>query len=173
MSQHWCFFYFRKKVSIAVENADWIFSPTKKKWSTGLKSIRLSENPKLWRAFLQEQRSNPVIIRSVQHFFLVINLYKFHSILKHDIFSFQVTIRASVTGKAPISPISPDRSSLIVSPETLSFNQQTKPPVSISKSKSNVSAAGKTKTTQSKKQNSRTTKHNLSLKNLRLLMNLC
>lgn len=91
----------------------------------------------------------------------------------HVVFNFQVTIRASLTGKTPISPISSDRSGLIVSPETLTFNQQTKSPASVSKSKSNVSAAGKTKTTQSKKQNSRTTKHNLSLKNLRLVMKLC
>lgn len=89
------------------------------------------------------------------------------------VFSLQVTIRASLTGKTPISPVSPDRSGLIVSPETLTFNQQTKPPASVSKSKSNVPAAGKTKMTQNKKQNNRTTKHNLSLKNLRLLMKLC
>ncbi|XP_070760562.1 zinc finger protein 280C-like [Enoplosus armatus] len=79
----------------------------------------------------------------------------------------KVTIRASLTGKTPTLPISPDRSGFIVSPETLSFNQQTKPPVSVSKSKSNVSGAGKAKTTQSKKQDGRTTKHNVALKNLR------
>ncbi|XP_026234051.1 zinc finger protein 280C isoform X3 [Anabas testudineus] len=78
----------------------------------------------------------------------------------------KVTIRASFTGKAPISQMSPDRSGLIVSPETLSFSQQTKPPVSVSKSKSNICAAGKNKMAQNKKQNGRTTKHNLSLKNL-------
>ncbi|XP_051234945.1 zinc finger protein 280C isoform X1 [Dicentrarchus labrax] len=79
----------------------------------------------------------------------------------------KVTIRASLTGKAPTLPTSPDRAGFIVSPETLSFSQQTKPPVSISKSKSNVSgAAGKAKTTQSKKQNGRTSKHNLALRNL-------
>ncbi|XP_044047771.1 zinc finger protein 280C isoform X2 [Siniperca chuatsi] len=79
----------------------------------------------------------------------------------------KVTIRASLTGKTPTLPISPDRSGFIVSPETQSFNQQTKPPVSVSKSKSNVSGVGKAKT-QSKKQAVRTTKHNLALKNLRV-----
>ncbi|XP_067342124.1 zinc finger protein 280C-like isoform X3 [Channa argus] len=78
----------------------------------------------------------------------------------------KVTIRASLTGKAPIPPISPDRSGFVVSPETLNVNQQTKTPASVLKSKSNVTAAGKAKTTQSKKLNCRSTKHNLSLKNL-------
>lgn len=87
----------------------------------------------------------------------------------HVVFSFQVTIRASLTGKMPTLPMSPDRSGFIVSPETLSFSPQTKPPV---KSKSNVSGAGKAKTTQSRKQDGRTTKHNLALRNLRLLTEL-
>ncbi|XP_044204510.1 zinc finger protein 280C-like [Thunnus albacares] len=80
----------------------------------------------------------------------------------------KVTIRASFTGKTPVLPNSPDRSGFIVSPETISFNQQTKPPVSVSKSKSNVSGAGKAKTPQNKKQVGRTSKHNLSLKNIRV-----
>ncbi|XP_040899935.1 zinc finger protein 280C isoform X2 [Toxotes jaculatrix] len=79
----------------------------------------------------------------------------------------KVTIRASLTGKTPVVPISPDRSGFTVSPDT-SFTQQTKTPVSVSKSKSNVSGAGKAKTTQSKKQDSRTSKHNLALRNLRV-----
>uniref|UniRef100_A0A3B4XF47 Zinc finger protein 280D n=1 Tax=Seriola lalandi dorsalis TaxID=1841481 RepID=A0A3B4XF47_SERLL len=61
----------------------------------------------------------------------------------------KVTIRASLTGKTPVVQISPERSGF--TPETLSFSQQTKPPVSVSKSKSNVSGAGKAKTAQNKK----------------------
>uniref|UniRef100_A0A8D0A7G6 Zinc finger protein 280D n=1 Tax=Sander lucioperca TaxID=283035 RepID=A0A8D0A7G6_SANLU len=81
----------------------------------------------------------------------------------------KVTIRASLTGKTPTLATSPDQSGFIVSPETLSFNPQTKPPVSISKFKSNISGVGKAKTTPSKKQDSRNTpKHNLALRNLRL-----
>ncbi|XP_026176047.1 zinc finger protein 280C isoform X2 [Mastacembelus armatus] len=80
----------------------------------------------------------------------------------------KVTIRASLTGKVPVMPISPDRSGFIVSPEKSSSNQQAKPPVSVSKAKSNVSGGGKTRITQSKKQDGRTAKHNLALKNLRV-----
>lgn len=80
----------------------------------------------------------------------------------------KVTIRASLTGKTPTLPTSPDRSGFIVTSETLSFNQQTKPLVGVSKSKSNVSGAGKAKTNQSKKQINRTTKHNLALRSLRV-----
>ncbi|XP_039987153.1 zinc finger protein 280C-like isoform X2 [Xiphias gladius] len=80
----------------------------------------------------------------------------------------KVTIRASLTGKTPVVPISPDRSSFTISPDTLRISQKTKPPVNVSKSKSNVSGAGKPKTTQSKKQEGRTTKHNLALRNLRV-----
>ncbi|XP_045888996.1 zinc finger protein 280C-like isoform X2 [Micropterus dolomieu] len=80
----------------------------------------------------------------------------------------KVTIRASLTGKAPTLPSSPDRSGFVVSQETLSFSPQTKPPVGVSTSKSNVPAAGKAKATQSKKQGGRATKHNLVLKNLRV-----
>ncbi|KAM7424091.1 hypothetical protein PAMA_000443 [Pampus argenteus] len=79
----------------------------------------------------------------------------------------KVTIRASFAGKMPTLQNSPDRQ-VVVSPETLSFNQQTKPPVTVSKAKSNVSGAGKAKTPQNKKQNSRTSKHNLSLRNIRV-----
>ncbi|XP_028436746.1 zinc finger protein 280C isoform X3 [Perca flavescens] len=81
----------------------------------------------------------------------------------------KVTIRASLTGKTPTLATSPDQSGFTVSPETLSFNPQTKPPVSLSKFKSNSSGAGKAKTTPSKKQDSRNTpKHNLALRNLRV-----
>ncbi|KAM7406155.1 hypothetical protein PAMP_000553 [Pampus punctatissimus] len=79
----------------------------------------------------------------------------------------KVTIRASFAGKMPVLQNSPDRQ-VVVSPETLSFSQQTKPPVTVSKTKSNVSGAGKAKTPQNKKQNSRTSKHNLSLRNIRV-----
>lgn len=84
----------------------------------------------------------------------------------HIVFSFQVTIRASLTGKNPALPTSPDRSGFTVSPDI--FSPQAKSPVSVSKSKANkVTGAGKVKTTQSKKQEGRTTKHNLSLTKLR------
>ncbi|XP_033972786.1 zinc finger protein 280C isoform X1 [Trematomus bernacchii] len=75
----------------------------------------------------------------------------------------KVTIRASLTGKAPTLNCSTDPSSLVFTPE--SFNQKTKPPVSGSKSKSNVSA-GKAKT--SKKKDLQSNKHNLSLRNIRV-----
>ncbi|XP_070684146.1 zinc finger protein 280C isoform X2 [Pempheris klunzingeri] len=80
----------------------------------------------------------------------------------------KVTIRASLTGKTPIQPTSSDRSGFIVGSDTLTFSQQIKPPVSVSKSKSNASGAGKAKATQNKKQDGRTTKHNVALKNLRV-----
>nr|XP_046242206.1 zinc finger protein 280C isoform X2 [Scatophagus argus] len=81
----------------------------------------------------------------------------------------KVTIRASLVGKTPALPLSsPDRSGIIVSPETLSSIEQTKPLVSVSKSKSNSSGAGKLKTTQTRKQDGRTSKHNLALRNLRV-----
>lgn len=86
--------------------------------------------------------------------------------------SSQVTIRASITGKSPALPNSPDRSGFTVSSETLSFNQQTKPPVSVSKSKSDGSAAGKNKMTQGQKQQRNKTKHNLALRNLGQLSGL-
>uniref|UniRef100_A0A3Q3PY22 C2H2-type domain-containing protein n=1 Tax=Monopterus albus TaxID=43700 RepID=A0A3Q3PY22_MONAL len=75
----------------------------------------------------------------------------------------KVTIRASLSGKMPVSPDRPG----VVSPEPLQFNQQTKP-VTVSKSKSYVSGAEKPKATQSKKRDARTARHNLALKNLRL-----
>ncbi|XP_050934319.1 zinc finger protein 280D [Lates calcarifer] len=80
----------------------------------------------------------------------------------------KVTIRASLTGKTPVLPTSPDRSGFTVTPETLSFSQQTRSPVCVSKAKLNISGAGKAKMNQSKKQDGRTTKHNLALRNLRV-----
>lgn len=64
-------------------------------------------------------------------------------------------------------PIGPDQSGIIVSPET-SFIHQINPPDNLSKSKSNVPGAGKANAS-SKKQEGRTSKHNLALRNLRLL----
>ncbi|KAE8297070.1 Zinc finger protein 280C [Larimichthys crocea] len=79
----------------------------------------------------------------------------------------KVTIRASLTGKTPTNPTSHDRQ-FVVSQEAPGFNQQTKSSVGVSKSKSNVSGAQKAKATQNKKQNGRTTKHNLALRNVRV-----
>lgn len=78
----------------------------------------------------------------------------------------KVTIRASFTGKTPSLQTSPDRPGFVVSAE--SFNQQTKSSASASKSKSYVYGAGKNKMTQSRTQDGRTSKHNLSLRNLRV-----
>lgn len=84
----------------------------------------------------------------------------------NNIFS-QVTIRASLSGKAPMMPGSPNQCGITVKPEC--FSQQSKSPVSMWKSKSNVSAARKAKTTSvSKKQDGIKTKHNLALTSLRL-----
>ena len=46
----------RKKELIVAGNAGWISSPTRREWITRLSTIRLSKNPKLWRAFLLEPR---------------------------------------------------------------------------------------------------------------------
>ncbi|XP_029952194.1 zinc finger protein 280C isoform X2 [Salarias fasciatus] len=77
----------------------------------------------------------------------------------------KVTIRASLTGKAPVMAASADRCSYVTSPEK-SSNHQTKPPFSVSKFKLNVTGAGKAKTAQAKKQDRRMAKHNLSLRHL-------
>ncbi|XP_074474431.1 zinc finger protein 280C isoform X1 [Sebastes fasciatus] len=77
----------------------------------------------------------------------------------------KVTIRASFAGKTPSLQSSPDRAGFVVSAE--SFNQQTKPSASASKSKSYVFGAGKNKMTQRQTQDGRTSKHNLALRNLR------
>ncbi|XP_047437354.1 zinc finger protein 280C isoform X2 [Mugil cephalus] len=79
----------------------------------------------------------------------------------------KVTIRASLTGKTHILPVSPDVSG-VVSPETQGSNHQTKPSCIIAKSKSNVSGGGrgKERTSQNKKPDGRTAKHNLALRNL-------
>uniref|UniRef100_A0A665U659 C2H2-type domain-containing protein n=1 Tax=Echeneis naucrates TaxID=173247 RepID=A0A665U659_ECHNA len=78
----------------------------------------------------------------------------------------KVTIRASLSGKTPLLQVSPERAG--AASETLSSSHQNKSPASVSKSKTNMSGAGKAKTTQSKKQDSRTNKHNLALRNLRV-----
>ncbi|XP_068431989.1 zinc finger protein 280C-like isoform X2 [Clinocottus analis] len=79
----------------------------------------------------------------------------------------KVTIRASLAAKTSTLQTSPDQSGFIVGSKTPSFNKRTKPPVGVSKVKSIVSVAGKAKIIQTKKQDGRTTKHNLALKNLR------
>ncbi|XP_030575886.1 zinc finger protein 280C isoform X3 [Archocentrus centrarchus] len=78
----------------------------------------------------------------------------------------KVTIRASLTGKSPTLPVSPDRPGFVISTESPSLNHQMKAPVTVSKSKSTASEAGKAKTPQNKKQNARCPKHNLALRNL-------
>ncbi|XP_041837472.1 zinc finger protein 280C isoform X2 [Melanotaenia boesemani] len=79
----------------------------------------------------------------------------------------KVTIRASLIGKTPTIPISPDRSTITVSPELPSFSSfKVKPPVNLSKSKKNNSGAEKVKTIQKKKEQRPPSKHNLALKNL-------
>ncbi|XP_041648274.1 zinc finger protein 280C isoform X2 [Cheilinus undulatus] len=75
----------------------------------------------------------------------------------------KVTIRASLTGKTTSMPTSPDRAGLIGSPKNQKL--KIKMPFNFSNTKSNVTAAAKTKTTQSKKQNNRTIKNNVVLKN--------
>ncbi|XP_034536368.1 zinc finger protein 280C [Notolabrus celidotus] len=80
----------------------------------------------------------------------------------------KVTIRASLTGKSTSLPTSPDRPIPIVGPQKQSLNQKTKTPINILNPRSNISAAGKAKATQSKKQNNRTGKHNLALRGLSL-----
>ncbi|XP_068166825.1 zinc finger protein 280C isoform X2 [Antennarius striatus] len=73
----------------------------------------------------------------------------------------KVTIRASLTGKTPPMPIFSDHSGIVVGPR---YHQQIKLPDNMSKSKSN--GAGKANATQNKKQDGRTSKHNLALRNL-------
>lgn len=71
----------------------------------------------------------------------------------------QVTIRASLTGKAPSLPSSPGQSGVTVSPDNVGHQAF--------KSKRNV--AGVTKANQeSKKPNRITDRHNLALRHLRL-----
>lgn len=82
-------------------------------------------------------------------------------------FSLQVTIRASLTGKSPALPVSPKQPGFVVSTESLSVNHPIKPHVTVSKSKPTTSETGKAKMPQSKKQNPQS-KHNLALSNLRL-----
>ncbi|KAM4744386.1 zinc finger protein 280D isoform 2-T4 [Anableps anableps] len=79
----------------------------------------------------------------------------------------KVTIRASLTGKGPVMPHGSNRSAVTVTPEPMSFpNFKVKAPVNLTKSKTKDPKTGKTKSTQSKKQERRPSKHNLALKNL-------
>lgn len=78
----------------------------------------------------------------------------------------KVTIRASLSGKATSLPSSPDQPGPAVTAQKQNLNQKARPPMTIINPKSNISAAGKTKTTQNRKQNNRTSKHNLALRSL-------
>ncbi|MED6239308.1 hypothetical protein ATANTOWER_004799 [Ataeniobius toweri] len=84
----------------------------------------------------------------------------------------KVTIRASLTGKGPITPLGSNRSAVTVTPEPTGFpNFKIKPPVNLTKSKAKDPKAGNGKSTQNKmqqnkKQERRLSKHNLALKNL-------
>ncbi|XP_035016344.2 zinc finger protein 280C isoform X2 [Hippoglossus stenolepis] len=80
----------------------------------------------------------------------------------------KVTIRASVSGKTPLAPTSPERSAVTVTPGIMCVTSPTSPPVSVSKAKSNMAGAAKGKGTQSKKKETRPSKHNLALRNLRI-----
>ncbi|MEQ2179520.1 hypothetical protein GOODEAATRI_025867 [Goodea atripinnis] len=89
-----------------------------------------------------------------------------------------VTIRASLTGKGPITPLGSNRSAVTVTPEPTGFpNFKIKPPVNLTKSKAKDPKAGNGKSTQNKmqqnkKQERRLSKHNLALKNLRFVSDL-
>ncbi|XP_058485480.1 zinc finger protein 280C isoform X3 [Solea solea] len=73
----------------------------------------------------------------------------------------KVTIRASLTGKTPATPVSSEHCGVTVTPE-----KQSKAALSASKSKLSVSAAAKGKTSRSKKKELQNSKHNVSLDNL-------
>lgn len=53
----------RGRGSIAVENADWTSSPSKRRLNTGLRFTGLLRNRKLWRAFFQEQRFENFLLK--------------------------------------------------------------------------------------------------------------
>ncbi|TNN87487.1 Zinc finger protein 280D [Liparis tanakae] len=76
----------------------------------------------------------------------------------------KVTIRASLAAKTPTYS---ERSGFVVGSETQSVNKKTKLPVGVSRSRANVSGAGKDKTTLSQKQGGKTTKRILTLRDLR------
>ncbi|XP_005814959.3 zinc finger protein 280D isoform X1 [Xiphophorus maculatus] len=79
----------------------------------------------------------------------------------------KVTIRASLTGKGPIMPHGSNRSAVTVTPEPTGFpNFKVKAPVNLSRSKIKDPRMGKAKSTYSRKQERRPSKHNLALKNL-------
>ncbi|XP_060924776.1 zinc finger protein 280C isoform X2 [Limanda limanda] len=83
----------------------------------------------------------------------------------------KVTIRASVSGKTPLAPTSPEKikeSTVTVTPGITCVTLPTSSPVSVSKAKSNVAGAAKGKVTQSKKKEPRPSKLNLALRDLRI-----
>lgn len=81
----------------------------------------------------------------------------------------QVTIRASLTGKGPVTPLNSHKSAVVVTPEPMCFpNFKVKAPVNLSRSKTKDARTGKVKTAPNKK-TERHPKHNLALKNLRFL----
>nr|XP_019954518.1 PREDICTED: zinc finger protein 280D isoform X1 [Paralichthys olivaceus] len=80
----------------------------------------------------------------------------------------KVTIRASVSGKTPLAPTSPERSAVTVTPGLMCNSSPANPSVSVSKSKSNTPGGAKGKVAQGKKKEARASKHNLALRNLRI-----
>ncbi|XP_062241319.1 zinc finger protein 280C isoform X1 [Platichthys flesus] len=80
----------------------------------------------------------------------------------------KVTIRASVSGKTPLAPTSPERPTVTVTPGITCIPSPAGSLVSVSKAKSNVTVAAKGKVTQSKKKEPRPSKLNLALRNLRI-----
>ncbi|XP_077374676.1 zinc finger protein 280C-like isoform X2 [Festucalex cinctus] len=77
----------------------------------------------------------------------------------------KVTIRASLSGKTVGMSSLPDRSALILTPETLSNNAKIKPPGGLGKSKRHIIEVGKVKPIQKKKGNP-ADNCNLSLRNI-------
>ncbi|XP_038164570.1 zinc finger protein 280C [Cyprinodon tularosa] len=78
----------------------------------------------------------------------------------------KVTIRASLTGKGPVTPLNSHKSAVVVTPEPMCFpNFKVKAPVNLSRSKTKDARTGKVKTAPNKK-TERHPKHNLALKNL-------
>nr|XP_043885785.1 zinc finger protein 280C isoform X2 [Solea senegalensis] len=73
----------------------------------------------------------------------------------------KVTIRASLTGKTPATPVSSEHCGVTVTPE-----KQSKAALGVSKSKLSISAAAKGKMSRSKKKEVQNSKHNVSLDNL-------
>lgn len=79
----------------------------------------------------------------------------------------KVTIRASLTGKGPVTLHGSNRSAVTVTPEPMSFpNLKVRAPVNLTKSKLGKAKTNQNKTQQNKKQERRASKHNLALKSL-------